>query len=118
TPWQRMPGTAAERAADVRALLAVMWAHPGKKLLFMGQEYGQESEWSDVFGPDWSQLSDPLHRGVRDLVARLNGLYRALPALWCDDDPGGLTRVRAGIGAAVPDTDGPPAPLHAFARRC
>ncbi len=120
TPWQRMSGAPDQRAADVRALLAMMWAHPGKKLLFMGQDYGQESEWSDLFGPDWGQLADPLHQGVHRLVARLNTLYRRLPVLWCDDDPGGLVRVPAGASATRsaterPDTTGRRA-VHAFAR--
>ncbi|QDQ97767.1 1,4-alpha-glucan branching protein GlgB [Tomitella fengzijianii] len=112
TPWQRFSGPPQDRADRVRAALATMWAHPGKKLLFMGQEYGQETEWSDLYGPDWAQLRDPLHVGVRDLVARLNVLYRSMPALWLDDGtPGGFTR----LGVTVkPATVTPP--VLAFAR--
>ena len=73
-----------------------MWAHPGKQLLFMGQEFAQGAEWSEAHGPDW-WLLDPAygaeadHRGVRDLVRDLNAVYRAAPALWQrDTDPGGL----------------------------
>lgn len=99
TPWARIPGDAHARAADMRAMLAAMWAHPGKKLLFMGQEFAQETEWSDLFGPDWAQLRDEPHARVRDLVAHLNALYRSMPALWQDDcDPDGFTQLAAGIG--------------------
>ncbi|MEU2774957.1 alpha amylase C-terminal domain-containing protein, partial [Streptomyces sp. NPDC007162] len=67
-----------------------MWAHPGKQLLFMGQEFAQGTEWSEARGPDW-WLLDPAygaeadHRGVRDLVRDLNAVYRATPALWQRD---------------------------------
>ncbi|WP_182357476.1 1,4-alpha-glucan branching protein GlgB [Tomitella gaofuii] len=102
TPWQRFSGPPEQRAERVRALLAAMWAHPGKKLLFMGQEYGQASEWSDLYGPDWGQLRDPLHDDVRTLVARLNALYRSIPALWLDDGtPGGVTRLAAAADPRV-----------------
>ncbi|MFJ5030774.1 alpha amylase C-terminal domain-containing protein, partial [Streptomyces sp. NPDC088560] len=79
-----------------RAYLGFMWAHPGKQLLFMGQEFAQGAEWSEAQGPDW-WLLDPAygaeadHRGVRDLVRDLNTRYRAAPALWeRDTDPAGF----------------------------
>ena len=58
-----------------------MWAHPGKKLLFMGGEFGQEREWNHDSSLDWHLLADPLHRGMQSLVRDLNGAYRELPAL-------------------------------------
>ena len=80
TLWSRLP-EGSDRAAAVRALLAYQWAHPGKKLLFMGQEFGQPSEWSDVDGPDWDLLGRPEHAGIAQVVADLGRLYRELPAL-------------------------------------
>ena len=95
----KMPGDWWQRRADHRAYLGFMWAHPGKQLLFMGQEFAQGAEWSEGHGPDW-WLLDPAygaeadHRGVRDLVRDLNALYRAVPALWQrDTDPGGFAWV-------------------------
>lgn len=67
TLWSRMPGDNFTKAAGMRGLLAYMWAHPGKQLLFMGQEFGQTREWSEERGLDWYQLDDNnddgLHRG-------------------------------------------------------
>jgi 1,4-alpha-glucan branching enzyme len=83
--WQRMPGDAWNKAAGVRALLAFMWAHPGKQMLFMGSEFAQESEWAESRSLDWHQLDDPLHAGVLDLVSDLNSLYRSAPALFSAD---------------------------------
>ncbi|MDX6275997.1 MAG: 1,4-alpha-glucan branching enzyme, partial [Nocardioidaceae bacterium] len=83
--WQRMPGDAWNKAAGVRALLAFMWAHPGKQMLFMGGEFGQESEWAESRSLDWHQLDDPLHVGVLGLVSDLNALYRSAPALYSAD---------------------------------
>jgi 1,4-alpha-glucan branching enzyme len=77
-----------------------MWAHPGKQLLFMGQEFAQGGEWSEPYGPDWWLLdpaygAEPDHRGVRDLVRDLNTLYRGTPALWQrDSDPAGFQWVK------------------------
>ncbi|WP_223690280.1 1,4-alpha-glucan branching protein GlgB [Leifsonia poae] len=78
----KMPGDHWQQLANMRAYLAFMWAHPGKKLLFMGQEFGQPSEWSEERGLDWWILDQPSHRGLWDLVARLNAVYREQPALW------------------------------------
>ncbi|MFF7853244.1 1,4-alpha-glucan branching enzyme [Streptomyces sp. NPDC007904] len=92
----KMPGDWWQRRANVRAYLAFMWAHPGKQLLFMGQEFAQGAEWSEKQGPEWWLLDDGYHsagdhRGVRDLVRDLNARYRATPALWeRDTDPSGF----------------------------
>ncbi|MEU9737422.1 1,4-alpha-glucan branching protein GlgB [Streptomyces sp. NPDC048002] len=92
----KMPGDWWQRRANHRAYLGFMWAHPGKQLLFMGQEFAQGAEWSEPHGPDWHLLdpaygAEPDHRGVRDLVRDLNTAYRATPALWQrDTDPGGF----------------------------
>ncbi|MEU4744932.1 1,4-alpha-glucan branching protein GlgB [Actinosynnema sp. NPDC023658] len=87
--WQRLPGDDKQRATGLRALLAYMWAHPGKQLLFMGGEFGQVSEWDCDASLPWELVDDPLHQGVRDLVRRLNEVYRRTPALHATDhDPG------------------------------
>ncbi|MFF8714260.1 1,4-alpha-glucan branching enzyme [Streptomyces sp. NPDC015184] len=86
----KMPGDWWQRRANHRAYLGFMWAHPGKQLLFMGQEFAQGAEWSEGHGPDW-WLLDPSygaeadHRGVRTLVGDLNAVYAATPALWQRD---------------------------------
>jgi 1,4-alpha-glucan branching enzyme len=77
----RMPGDPWQRFASLRAYYAFMFGHPGKKLLFMGNELAQESEWSHDRSLDWHLLDAPAHRGVQSLVRDLNGLYRSLPAL-------------------------------------
>ena len=77
----KMPGDRWQRFANLRAYFGFMWTHPGKKLLFMGGEFGQEREWNHDIGLDWQLLDEPPHRGVHDLVRDLNRLYRATPAL-------------------------------------
>ncbi len=77
----RMPGDQWQRFANLRAYYAFMWMHPGKKLLFMGGEFGQEREWNHDHALDWHLLEDPLHRGVQSLIRDLNRLYRDIPAL-------------------------------------
>jgi len=75
----------------VRALFAYQWAHPGKKLSFMGNEVAQYGEWDHDGSVDWDALNWPDHRGVQKLVADLNTLYKASPALWSQDfDPAGF----------------------------
>jgi 1,4-alpha-glucan branching enzyme len=92
----RMPGDRAERLANLRALYAYMWAHPGKKLLFMGGELAQEREWDVEGSVDWHLLGDPGHRGVSDLVRDLNRLYRDEPALHeLDCEPEGFRWLEA-----------------------
>ena len=77
----KMPGSRWDRFANLRALYGYMWGQPGKKLLFMGQDWGQEREWDHDRSLDWHLLSDPAHAGVQRLVRDLNRLYRRLPAL-------------------------------------
>ncbi|MGX2994418.1 1,4-alpha-glucan branching enzyme [Streptomyces sp. JNUCC 64] len=102
----KMPGDWWQRRAGHRAYLGFMWAHPGKQLLFMGQEFAQGAEWSEAHGPDWwlldpSYAAEPDHRGVRDLVRDLNTAYRGAPALWQrDTDPAGFAWV---VGDAAED---------------
>jgi 1,4-alpha-glucan branching enzyme len=81
----KMPGDEWKRFAGVRALLAYMWAHPGKQLLFMGSEFAQGGEWSAERGLDWWLLDHDSHAGMRRLVADLNRLYQDAPALWAAD---------------------------------
>ncbi len=71
----KMPGSAEQRLANLRLMLAYMWMHPGKKLLFMGGEFGQQREWNFEAELQWELLESRGHAGVRDLVARLNHLY-------------------------------------------
>jgi 1,4-alpha-glucan branching enzyme len=87
----KMPGDTWQQLANVRALLAYMWAHPGKQLLFMGCELADDREWSEQRGLDWYLLHDPARAGVQRLVADLNNAYRGTPALWAQDtDPAGF----------------------------
>ncbi|HLQ55533.1 MAG TPA: 1,4-alpha-glucan branching protein GlgB [Streptosporangiaceae bacterium] len=81
----KMPGDEWRRFAGLRALLAYMWAHPGKQLLFMGSEFGQAAEWSQQAGLDWAALGGSLHAGLQRLAIDLNAAYRGSPALWADD---------------------------------
>jgi 1,4-alpha-glucan branching enzyme len=77
----RMPGDAWQRFANLRAYYGFMFGHPGKKLLFMGSEFGQESEWRHDHSLDWHLLEQPAHAGVQALIRDLNKLYRTVPAL-------------------------------------
>ena len=86
--YGKMPGDKGSKLANLRALLAWMWAHPGKQLLFMGGELGQESEWSHDRSLDWHLLDDPGHRSVQELVRAMNRIYREEPALWEADFDG------------------------------
>jgi 1,4-alpha-glucan branching enzyme len=78
----KMPGDEWQKFANLRALYAYMWAHPGKKLLFMGGEFGQWGEWTETESLDWHLLESPVHKGVQLLVQDLNKLYRKLVELW------------------------------------
>jgi 1,4-alpha-glucan branching enzyme len=87
----KMPGDRWKQLANLRALLAYMWAHPGKQLVFMGAELAQDTEWAEGGSLPWHLLDDPSHRGVAELVRRLNELYGQHPALWSlDDTPEGF----------------------------
>jgi 1,4-alpha-glucan branching enzyme len=89
--YEKMAGDRWQRFANLRALYAYMWAHPGKKLLFMGGEIAQEREWSDERSLDWHLLEQREHAGIQALVRDLNRTYRDEPALWeLDSDPGGF----------------------------
>ncbi len=82
---EKMGGDDWQRFAALRAYYAFMWGYPGKKLLFMGQEFAQRREWSEARGLDWELLDAPSHAGVKTLVTDLNRLYRATPALHARD---------------------------------
>jgi len=79
---QKMPGDRWQQLANLRALYGYMWAHPGKKLLFMGGELATPWEWSETAELPWGLLEHDEHAGVRDLVRDLNSVYRDEPALW------------------------------------
>ena len=81
----KMPGDRWQQLANVRAFLGFMWAHPGKQLLFMGAEFGQESEWAESRELDWWLTDHPEHRGVQALLTDLNRAYVDTPALWRND---------------------------------
>ena len=78
----KMPGDRWQKLANLRALYAYMWAHPGKKLLFMGGEFAQNQEWNHERSLDWHLLEVEEHAGVQALVRELNRVYRDTPALW------------------------------------
>jgi 1,4-alpha-glucan branching enzyme len=87
----KMPGDRWQQLANLRSLYAYMWAHPGKKLLFMGGEIAQEQEWSHSRSLDWHLLEQPGHAGVQSLVRDLNQVYKDTPALWeVDFEPSGF----------------------------
>ena len=93
----RMPGDAWERMANLRLLYAWLYAHGGKKLLFMGGEFGQGREWNHDTALDWGLLEQPAHKGIHDLVRDLNGLYRSHTALHQGDcQSGGFAWIDCG----------------------
>ena len=83
--YGRMPGDHWQRLAGCRALYLYQWTHPGKQLIFMGDEYAQGGEWTEQHELDWYTLDDPGHVGVRRCVQDLNRVYRETPALWLRD---------------------------------
>ena len=88
---RKMPGDEWQRFANLRAYFGYMWAHPGKKLLFMGGEIAQEREWNHDASLSWDLLDFPRHAGVQRLIRDLNGIYAAEPALHgTDADPSGF----------------------------
>jgi 1,4-alpha-glucan branching enzyme len=92
----KMPGDPWRQRANLRALYGYMWAHPGKKLLFMGGELGQEQEWRSDGSLDWHLLERPEHAGIQELVRDLNLRYREEPALWeLDFEPAGFRWLEA-----------------------
>jgi len=97
---RKVPGDRWQQLATVRAYLAYMWAHPGKQLLFMGCEIGQEAEWSESRGLDWWLLDHADHRGVQAAVRDLNRVYQESPALWQrDHEPAGFEWIDANDAA-------------------
>ena len=95
----KMPGDEWRRFANARAYYAYMWAHPGKKLLFMGQEFGQTSEWNCNEALPWWLLDHAPHQGLQLLVKDLNALYRAHPIAAAADTTGRARRLYvAGLG--------------------
>jgi len=88
----KMPGDERQKFATLRALYGYMWAHPGKKLLFMGGEFGQWREWNETESLDWHLLEAPTHKGVLALIRDLNALYQKHGALWeADSDATGFS---------------------------
>jgi 1,4-alpha-glucan branching enzyme len=83
---RKMPGDRWQQLANLRAFLAYMWAHPGKQLLFMGSEFGQESEWAEARELDWWLLDHPEHQGVQSLVRGPNRASADAPAVFAADD--------------------------------
>ena len=97
----KLPGDRWQRFANLRALYAYMWAHPGKKLLFMGGELAQEREWDHDSSLDWHLLERRDHAGVQQLVRDLNRVYRGEPALWeLDFEPAGFRWLEPNDAAA------------------
>jgi 1,4-alpha-glucan branching enzyme len=97
----RMPGDRWQALANLRTYLAFMWAHPGKKLLFMGSEFAQSSEWSSERGLDWHLLQFEEHQGILHTVTDLNNLYSKNRALWeRDSDPRGFEWIDGGDTAS------------------
>ncbi|MBP1137596.1 1,4-alpha-glucan branching enzyme [Arthrobacter sp. PvP023] len=112
---RKMPGDRWQQLANLRAFLAYQWAHPGKQLIFMGTEFGQEAEWSEQHGLDWYLADIPAHRGVQLLTKDLNELYSSTPALYeRDNEPGGFQWINGGdadrnvLSFIRWDTDGNP----------
>jgi 1,4-alpha-glucan branching enzyme len=91
TIFGRMPGDRWQRFANLRTYYTFMYAHPGKKLMFMGSEFAQEKEWTHDFSLDWHLLDHPEHQGIQALIRDLNNVYRSTPALYqLDSEPAGF----------------------------
>src|SRR5437588_10649769 len=94
--YNKMAGDRWQKLANLRALYAYMWAHPGKKLLFMGCEFAQEREWDHDRSLDWHLLEQADHSGVQNLVRDLNRLFQEHAALWqVDFEPAGFEWLEA-----------------------
>jgi len=112
----KMPGSGTEKFANLRAYYGFMWGHPGKKLLFMGNEFAQGLEWNHDSSLDWHLLEHPLHKGIQALIRDLNTLYATTPSLfeldckpagfeWIEEnatDESVFAWVRRGIDGAAP----------------
>ena len=96
----KIPGDRWQKLATLRALYGFMWAHPGKKLLFMGCEFAQNDEWSESRSLDWHLAEFDEHRGVQSSLAEMNEIYKAEPAMWDQDcTPAGFTWIVNNDGA-------------------
>jgi 1,4-alpha-glucan branching enzyme len=105
----KMPGTVEQKFANLRALYAYMWAHPGKKLLFMGGEFGQWREWTETESLDWHLIDNELHSGTQKLVRDLNRVYENSEPFWkADSEPAGFEWI---------DADNAPDNIVAFMRK-
>ena len=94
---RKMPGDRWQQLANLRAFLAFQWAHPGKQLIFMGTEFGQESEWSEQHGLDWWLAENPAHSAIQTLIKELNDHYLSIPALYeLDNVSEGFTWLNGG----------------------
>ncbi|CAM3262315.1 1,4-alpha-glucan branching enzyme GlgB [Arthrobacter ulcerisalmonis] len=94
---KKMPGDRWQQLANLRAFFAYQWAHPGKQLIFMGTEFGQEAEWSEQHGLDWWLADIPAHKGLQRLTKDLNDVYVGTPALYeRDNEPGGFQWINGG----------------------
>ena len=97
----KFPGDRWQKLATLRALYGFMWAHPGKKLLFMGSEFAQNDEWSESAGLQWYLTEFAEHKGVQKVVADLNSIYKSQPALWQKDtNPEGFSWLVGDDGAS------------------
>ena len=97
----KFPGDRWQKLATLRALYGFMWAHPGKKLLFMGSEFAQNDEWNESAGLQWYLTEYAEHQGIQKTVAELNAIYKATAALWeKDTNPEGFTWLVGNDGAA------------------
>jgi 1,4-alpha-glucan branching enzyme len=97
----KFPGDRWQKLATLRALYGFMWAHPGKKLLFMGSEFAQNDEWNESAGLQWYLTEFAEHQGIQKTVAELNAIYKSTAALWeKDTNPEGFTWLVGNDGAA------------------
>jgi 1,4-alpha-glucan branching enzyme len=97
----KFPGDRWQKLATLRALYGFMWAHPGKKLLFMGSEFAQNDEWSESAGLQWYLTKFAEHNGVQKVMADLNAIYKSAPALWQKDtSPEGFSWLVGDDGAS------------------
>ena len=97
----KFPGDRWQKLATLRALYGFMWAHPGKKLLFMGSEFAQNDEWNESAGLQWYLTEFAEHQGIQKTIAELNAIYKSTAALWeKDTNPEGFTWLVGNDGAS------------------
>ncbi|MGN0329686.1 MAG: 1,4-alpha-glucan branching protein GlgB [Kineothrix sp.] len=106
----KMPGYEIDKYANLRAGYTYMFGHAGKKLLFMGQDFGQEREWSEERELDWFLLAKPLNKGMHDYVKELLGIYRRYPCMYREDD--------SWNGFEWLDADDAERSIYSFFRKC